>query len=234
MLSIGILVSGMRAAAIELPRTPGAMGALEAFEATLSDRYGLSDLKVDWSLGTTLARELAELEEPSVEPAQVLPAECPDRVVVRLQGRRAGRPVEVLVPGTLRVSGLGQKALRTLRAGSTLSEVDAERVQTFVPPSARCEVPIDGMFVTETVVAGAWIPCASLREPPLVRRGQDLVVVVRGPGLELRGRGVARKDAWLGEELSVRVGGAARDCHAQVIGPGTVEVAMAGREVSTP
>jgi len=208
----------------------GAMSALADFEGVLASRYQLSDLKVDWALGASLARELGELEAARAQPMQMLPAECPDRIVVRLQGRRAGRPVDVMILGTLWVSGLANRALRTLRAGSVLIAQDAERVQAQVPPSARCSAEVEGRFLVETVAGGSWIPCGSLREPPLVRRGQELVVVYRGPGLELRGRGVARKDAWLGEGIAVRVTGAERDCRAEVIGPGAVQVGLAGGE----
>jgi flagella basal body P-ring formation protein FlgA len=87
---------------------------------------------------------------------------------------------------------------------------------------------VDGKFLSKAVAAGDWIPCASLRAPPSVRRNQELVVLYSAPGLELRGRGVARKDAWPGDEILVRVAGADRDCRAEVIGPGTVQVGLPG------
>jgi flagella basal body P-ring formation protein FlgA len=130
----------------------------------------------------------------------------------------------MLLPGALRVLGMAHRAQRTLRAGTVLRAEDAETVRDWVPPSALCDREIEGTFLVNGVGSGRWLPCADLREPPLVRRGEELVVVYRAPGLELRGRGVARKDGWMGERLSVRVGGAERDCQAEVIGPGAVQV----------
>ena len=210
----------------------GGMNALAEFETVLATRYALSDLKVDWTLGASLARELAGLEGAQAESTTPLPAECPDRVVVRLQGSREGRPVDLMIPGHLLVSGYANRALRTLAAGSLLEPGDLESVQSWAPPSAICGEATLGRFLFKAVAAGQWIPCASLREPPSVRRNQELVVLYRAPGLELRGRGIARKDGWPGEEIAVRVAGADRDCRAEVLGPGTVQVGLQGEVVT--
>jgi len=219
-------------APVQASSARGGMNALAEFETVLASRYALADLKVDWTLGAALARELAGLEQSHAEPTQPLPAECPDRVVVRLQGLRDGRPVDLMIPGNLLVSGYANRALRTLPAGSVIQPGDTESVQSWAPPSATCGEVTVGLFLSKAVVAGQWIPCASLREPPSVRRNQELVVLYRAPGLELRGRGIARKDGWPGEEIAVRVAGAERDCRAEVVGPGTVQVALHGEAVT--
>lgn len=217
----------------EAAPTNGGMNALTDFERVIATRYQLADLKVDWTLGSSLARELGGLEGATARSTQPLPNDCPDKVVARLQGTREGRSVDLIIPGLLQVSGLANRALRPLASGALVSARDVESVQTWVPPSARCSAEVEGLFLSKAVAAGDWIPCASLREPPSIRRNQDLVVVYRAPGLELRGRGVARKDGWLGEEVLVRVSGAERDCRAEVIGPGTVQVGLIHGEAVT-
>ena len=55
----------------------GGMNALAEFETVLATRYALSDLKVDWTLGASLARELAGLEGAQAESRHRFPPRAP-------------------------------------------------------------------------------------------------------------------------------------------------------------
>ena len=65
-----------------------------------------------------------------------------------------------------------------------------------------------------------------LKSEALVRRDQQVAVVVRGPGLELRAQGKALQSGILGDRIQVLVSGAEASMPATVAGKGEVHVDM--------
>ena len=81
-----------------------------------------------------------------------------------------------------------------------------------------------GMLVRRSLAARAVASEASIEEPTLVERGQQVVVVARAGGLEVRGGGKALSDGRHGELIRVRNDRSARVIEAMVMAPGTVVV----------
>jgi flagella basal body P-ring formation protein FlgA len=61
---------------------------------------------------------------------------------------------------------------------------------------------------------------------PLARKGYSVEVIVKGAGLEIRMKGIAQNDGWLGDEIKVINPSSKKTFWGRVIGADTVEVAF--------
>ena len=211
---------------VSTPATP--TGSSVSFLAGIEDELRLEcghiDLRVDWSITESMQVRLASLIDAEV--TRVQGDGCSDRVVVQVSGGDGKSTNRYLVSGDVEIWGSGLRAARTLRPGTLLSFEDVTEGEGWFPPSAYGE-PItsaEGSYLVRGVAAGKVISKGDLSAPPLVRRGETVRVIYRGPGLELRTLGTVRKDGWMGDRLEVRADGAKHDCTGIVSGPDVVEV----------
>lgn len=203
---------------------------LSQVEEQLRNVAGCDSFRVDWS--GALDRELARLTDAraTVDPDPTAAPRLPERVLVRVAGTRDGRPVEWTLFGAPQCYGPFYVAPHGMTSGAVCSLADLELREGWHPSAAL--TPIDPLpeqlYAPRGLLAGRAIPRESLVEAPVVRRGEPVIVVYRDGGLELRAQAVARKDAWIGDEINARVDGAARDCRGRVNAQGELVIATGG------
>lgn len=148
-------------------------------------------------------------------------------VLVRCPG---SKPWTLYVPVTIDAQAEVASARRQLARGELLLPGDLQILRRPVS-----ELP-DGWFgavadlagkeVKRPVQAGSVLTRHMVAEPLKVRRGQEVVILGRGPGLEVRMRGEALRNAGQGELVQVRNKHSGRTVQARVIGEGMVQVVL--------
>jgi flagella basal body P-ring formation protein FlgA len=157
----------------------------------------------------------------------------------RFFSRSATVPVEVVLEGktletvtvTLRVVKKVSivVASRALAAGTILAESDLELRE--VPETASGFSPVldvaqaMGRQLTMTLNAGATVPSGSLKQVPIVRRGDRVTLICAGGGFTLACTGEALADGALGQTIRVKNFNSGLELSARVSGPGTLQVA---------
>lgn len=217
-----------RPAAGDASGTEALIPLLAPLAQGLGRACGCDTFRVEWSVQPALSRRVARLESPVAEI--IVPASpqdsCPDRVAVRLTGRENGRQVELLLRGEPLCLSTVPVARHGVPPGEVLLEGDLRFEHGWFPPSAlrAGERSAVGACLTASLPAGRWIRRDALRDPPWVRRNEPLRVIYASGSLRLEGRGTARRDAWAGDRVAVRLQGADRDCQALVSGVGEVRI----------
>ncbi|MBK8231846.1 MAG: flagella basal body P-ring formation protein FlgA [Candidatus Eisenbacteria bacterium] len=199
-------------------------------EEQLRDVAGCDSFRVEWS--RALDRELARLTDAraTIDPDPTTAARLPERVLVRVAGKRDGRAAEWTLFGAPQCYGPFYVAPHGMTSGAVCALSDLELREGWHPSAAL--TPIDPLaerlYAPRGLLAGRAIPRESLVEAPVVRRGEPVIVVYRDGGLELRAQALARKDAWIGDEITARVEGAARDCRGRINEHGELVVVPGG------
>jgi flagella basal body P-ring formation protein FlgA len=219
------------AAAPASPAAPDRIALLlRPVEESLHAACGCDSFRVDWHLPAAMSRGAAALDSLRLVDPETLAdahtAACPDRVTLRLRGVRAGGAIEYVFSGETFCRVTVWVAVHPLRAGQALASSDLRSDRGWYPPSAlpEGERAAPGSYLRRSVPRGGFLSRGDVTEPPMVRRGQELRILYRSPGLSLEARGVARRDGWTGDNVAVRVLGAARDCEGVVSGAGEVEI----------
>lgn len=83
---------------------------------------------------------------------------------------------------------------------------------------------LDGMEVTRALAAGQALNLNSLRARALIERGQEVVILAREAGIEVRMSGTALASGSFGERIPVRNLSSGKTIEAAVIEPGMVAV----------
>ncbi len=83
-----------------------------------------------------------------------------------------------------------------------------------------------GMKLRRSVRAGLPLNDSLLEAPVAVRRGERVIIVARGDGLEVRMEGEALADGAPGAVIPVRNRSSGLEIEAEVVGPGAVQVRM--------
>lgn len=98
-------------------------------------------------------------------------------------------------------------ARRALPIGSALAPSDVQsemRKVPGLPGNYVCDpAAITGQQLARAVAAGEPLPLEALAPAPLVRRGQEVVLLARSGGIEVRVAGVALADGRLAEHIKV-------------------------------
>lgn len=157
----------------------------------------------------------------------------------RFFSRSATVPVEIVLEGktleTVTVSLRVVKkvsivvASRALAAGTILTESDLELRE--VPETASGFSPVVevaqavGRQLTMALNAGATVPSGSLKQVPIVRRGDRVTLICAGGGFTLACTGEALADGALGQTIRVKNLNSGLELAARVSGPGTLQVA---------
>jgi flagella basal body P-ring formation protein FlgA len=153
------------------------------------------------------------------------------RVYVRVMSE--GRVVST-VPVLFRITS-NQKvlfALRQIPRGETVAPGDVEAREIVIGAEGDGESyfvdpnRVIGKKAVRTISAGAPISDSSLMEPYAIRRGEYVSIVVRTDHMEVVTKGVAQRDARLGEIVPIKVAISGKDLVCHVCGAGEVEMAL--------
>lgn len=205
---------------------------LAAVERELQSACACDSFRVRWDLNEELIGELNDLAAiEGVSWNRVSPETAHERVAVQVRGQRDGRARIVWVQGVPECRAEAYRSRRGLTRGMVIADQDRERATDWMPPVMARDVQElrgdpAGLYVVQPLGRDAWIGASSVRSAPAVRRGEVLQILVRSEGFEVRCSGRARRDAWIGDRITVRVDGASKDCEGAVVGDGLVEVGV--------
>lgn len=184
--------------------------------------------------GTVRFRSL-DLPPPFIVPAgdltcEVVPADpriLPSRRF-SLIFRVDGRAVENLsVRGELEAIASVVVASSDLSRGAVLGEKDLNLVERDVTglrnPSFDPKELI-GKKVKRSVRLGEPLDRSAVENPPVVKRGDAVVITASKGGLTVTASGLARQDGEAGETITVRNSSSQKDILCRVSGPGAVHV----------
>jgi flagella basal body P-ring formation protein FlgA len=126
----------------------------------------------------------------------------------------------------LRIATTLARARRDLTRGTVLSQEDVEIVRGELAEGPLRAPPtgVVGARTTRAVGARTALVGSLLVVPPLVRSGEPVTTIVRMPGMEARGRGVASQSGDFGELVLIVNPESRRTFRARVVGRGEVEV----------
>jgi flagellar basal body P-ring formation protein FlgA len=131
------------------------------------------------------------------------------------------------VSGKVRVLAQVPVATRSIRRGELIAQNDLE-LRTW-DISATPLIVADmkeclGMRAKTTLSAGKPLLRSNIAIPPLVSRGDLVVIEARSGGMVVVDRGIALKDGLLGEKVPIRNAGSGRQVVGTIIAHSTVEV----------
>lgn len=119
-------------------------------------------------------------------------------------------------------------ATRALRTGQAVSPADLEIVTRRVAGIGHCCATelgeVIGQTVRRPISSGEPIRYEALETPPAIRRGEQVTIVARNPGMEIRATGVALADARTGEPVRIRHSSSLRIVQARADTPGVARV----------
>lgn len=120
-------------------------------------------------------------------------------------------------------------AKESLRRGTLLSD---NLIEMRYQDISRLSEPIfagadvTGQIVKRTVRLGEPLQAQQVEYPPLVKRGERVVIEVQHAGMTLSAVGEARQDGRAGESIKVINTGSSREVVSRVIAPGLVRVEL--------
>jgi len=220
---------------------------LGPLEERLHRACGVDSLRILWPDLPRLEAALAGAESLRLSGAAL----DGGRLSVTLAARVRGRTTSVLLGGEAQRRADQWSATRFLPRGEVLRAGDLERRRAWMPAFAGQSIPnllapdpsrglegaptaapslppgrLDwiGSCPVRAIARGEAVDTSDLGPPPLVRGGERLRVLWRGPGLAVEAAGIARQDGWLGSTIPLRIDGARRDCEGVVTGAGEVRV----------
>ncbi|HUA76292.1 MAG TPA: flagellar basal body P-ring formation chaperone FlgA [Acetobacteraceae bacterium] len=189
---------------------------------------------------------------PDFSPPEVPPGVAVDARVKELDydpgSGQFSSVIQVLASGMdpleLPLAGRAEETLRVLVASHVLMPgtviVPGDLGAMDVPASAIVEAvatspaQADGMEAHNVIAAGDPIPLADLVPPPLVERGQPVMVALTMPGLALSEQGRALDTGTAGEEIRVLNPVSRAVLEGTVSGPGQVRVAVGSLPLAMP
>lgn len=146
-------------------------------------------------------------------------------VGVRCQG---ARPWTLYVPARVRAMGPVVVAGRALGRGERLRADDLQVVERDLAeaPPGHLEALDEavGMTLRRPLAAGTPLTRQALAPPLVVRRGQQVVLLAEGAGLQVRSTGQALADAARGERVRVKNSRSQRIVEGVAVGAATVKV----------
>ncbi len=147
-------------------------------------------------------------------------------------------------PLELPFSGRAEETLRVLVAAHVLmpgtliapDDLGAADVPASAITEAVATAPAqaDGMEAHHVIAAGDPIPLAELARPPLVQRGQPVLIALAMPGLALSEQGRALDTGTAGDEVRVLNPASRAVLEGTVSGPGEVRVAAGSLPLAMP
>jgi flagella basal body P-ring formation protein FlgA len=153
------------------------------------------------------------------------------RVYVRVL---SGGRVTSTVPVLFRITS-NQKvlyAVRQIPRGETITQSDLEAREIVIGATGEGEnyfvdpALVVGKKAVRTVAAGTPISDSIITEPFAIRRGEYVSIFVRTEHMEVIAKGVAQRDARVGEIVPIKVALSGKDLVCRVSGTGEVEMAL--------
>lgn len=166
-----------------------------------------------------------------VQPSVVLLSKAlRSRMAATVTGKSCGSDRQIVETVWFKVQALREAWVysRNAKQDSAVSEAGPHRevidVAALQIIASELAEPLDGQWLRQAVFAGRPVFRHQLKNESLVRREQQVAVVVRGPGLELRTQGKALQSGGAGDHIQVLVSGAEASMPAKVAGKGEVHV----------
>lgn len=146
--------------------------------------------------------------------------------------------VEVPVSGRAEAMARVVLAARPLMPGTIVETADlkaAELPTSEVSPAVLHDpAAAEGLELVHALAPGEPLALADLTAPPLVKRGQDVLITLATPGLSLTEQGEALGTGAKGAEIRVRNPASRALLAARVTGPGEVSVAVGSMPLRGP
>ncbi len=152
------------------------------------------------------------------------------RMVATITGKACDSERVVVETVWLKVQALREAWLygRNTSQGSKLNEASLRReaidIAALQIADDELAEAVQGQWLRQAVYAGRPVLQKQLRDEFWVSRDQSVVVIVRGPGLELRTLGKALQSGILGDHVQVLVNGGEASMTATVADKGEVQV----------
>lgn len=244
------LVERLRAAGAPVGSLSGAARVVVEPETVELDGPCVSELAREW-VATELAAPGIEVR---IEPRAALPALITVAVgrersaLVARWAEESPREGQVTVEVVVELDGVaakvlpvvfqvrrfapGARAARPIPAGRALEAEDLEDAELELapgagpPPSAAAFV---GLVARRPIRKGEAVTPDACSPPPVVRKGERVVVEVRVGTLTVTGEGRVKDDAAQGAPVLVLLPNKPRPVEGTVLGPGRVSVELEGR-----
>lgn len=138
----------------------------------------------------------------------------------------SGTPWSVWVPVRVETDSAVVVARRALSPGTLLGSEDVTVVRRRIPGFIDCcatdAAHVLGQRVRRPIAAEAPIALEHIEAPPVVRRGEQVIVIAGAPGFEVRSAGTALADAREGDAVRIRHATSLRVIHARADSRGVV------------
>jgi len=149
-------------------------------------------------------------------------------VVVPLQVSDGGDSEKILLRTKVEVRKKIAAAAVLIKKGKLIEPADLKlesRDVALLPPKYFVEtLTLGGKEAKITIPANSTLFAWMVGEPPLVKRGAEVTVVVTAPGLTVKAKGQALDDGYRDQELKVRRADTRKTIVGKVISPSEVEV----------
>ncbi|MEN6521536.1 MAG: flagellar basal body P-ring formation chaperone FlgA [Armatimonadota bacterium] len=155
---------------------------------------------------------------------------------------RANLPVEIIINGqvyttvnlpvNVRVFSqvmVAAKPIGRTEAISSENIIFENREITTLPGDLVTDQPQTSVTATVPIAQGSVIRRSWLAEPPVIKSGDAVTVVVSGEMVRVADKGVAVMDGQKGDEIKVRLLGDVREVRGTVVEPGLVEIKLSRR-----
>ena len=226
LLGLLLLTGSAHAAELALDACAQKQAGQDALQGPLAaevQRFGGDLVKVNVSVMGTLP-VLAQLK------VVLLSKTLRSRMTATITGKSCDSDRQVVETVWFKVQALREAWVygRNARQDSRVSEASPHRevidLAALQIADSELAESLDGQWLRQAVYAGRPVLKQQLRNESLVRRDQQVAVVVRGPGLELRTQGKALQSGIVGDHIQVLVSGAEASMPATIAGKGEVHV----------
>ncbi|MGO8704856.1 MAG: flagellar basal body P-ring formation chaperone FlgA [Candidatus Brocadiia bacterium] len=95
--------------------------------------------------------------------------------------------------------------------------------QTYLDPAPESAV---GKVAVRSIPAGAALEASMVAEPLAIRRGEDVTLSLKSEHMEVVTKGIAQKDGYVGDLITVKVFLSGKDLTCKVVANGSVELPL--------
>lgn len=155
---------------------------------------------------------------------------------------RTSLPVEVLVDGqvytTVHISVVVRVFARVMVAVKPINRTEIistdnvafeDREITNLPEDLMTDLPSTEIMANVPISQGAIVKKGWISEPPAIKSGDSVTVVVSGNTVRVSEKGIAAGDGRKGDRIKVRLLGDIREVRGTVVEPGLVEIPLSRR-----
>ncbi|MCD6569529.1 MAG: flagellar basal body P-ring formation protein FlgA, partial [Deltaproteobacteria bacterium] len=142
-------------------------------------------------------------------------------------GAKSSKPKAFHISAMVKVFVDAPVATSTIRRGSIISpkDIEAKRIDiTRAPPIVFDMKECIGMRSKSCIRKGCPILLSNIERPPIVSRGQGVIIEAVGANIAIRDKGIALKDGYLGQNIPVKNISSGRKIFGTVIAPSKIRV----------